>query len=286
MESRFIHFRESVVSLVRVSKDFICPVCQKPDWCLVSVSGDAAICQRIESAIRKGEAGWYHTIDPSKRIAPSTMRCIRLKFDDGPRPDFDRLSREYKANIAPGDIRFLASRLGVTSISLERLHVGLQRDGYYTFPMRDGAGKIVGIQIYTTRGCKFCVKGSRAGQFIPDNRDSQDLLLVSEGTSDCAAGLSLEFDAIGRFNCSHGTDQICRLCRGRSEVVIVADPDDVGLRGARDLSKSLSLYCPSVKVVIPPVKDLRMWLKSGLTHEELQSVIDRTETVVQEVRCG
>jgi hypothetical protein len=34
---------------LRVSKRNRCPVCDKPDWCLLSEDGKAAICARIES---------------------------------------------------------------------------------------------------------------------------------------------------------------------------------------------------------------------------------------------
>jgi hypothetical protein len=32
----------------RVSRTHPCPVCGKPNWCLVSADGTAAICQRVE----------------------------------------------------------------------------------------------------------------------------------------------------------------------------------------------------------------------------------------------
>ena len=41
-----------------------CPVCGKPDWCLVAEDGSAAICARIEegSVKRCGDAGWLHIL--------------------------------------------------------------------------------------------------------------------------------------------------------------------------------------------------------------------------------
>lgn len=46
----------------RVSRQNPCPVCGKPDWCLVAKDGSAAICSRIQegSIKRCGDAGWLH----------------------------------------------------------------------------------------------------------------------------------------------------------------------------------------------------------------------------------
>ena len=48
----------------RATKRHRCPVCGKPDWCLIAREGGdqprAAICARIESDRRWGEAGWLH----------------------------------------------------------------------------------------------------------------------------------------------------------------------------------------------------------------------------------
>ena len=37
-----------------------CPVCLKPDWCLIAKDGNACICARIQSNQRVGDAGWLH----------------------------------------------------------------------------------------------------------------------------------------------------------------------------------------------------------------------------------
>ena len=44
----------------RVSRKTPCPVCGKPDWCLVAEDGTAAICQRIKEGSVKscGNAGY------------------------------------------------------------------------------------------------------------------------------------------------------------------------------------------------------------------------------------
>ncbi len=42
---------------LRVTRQNRCPVCGKPDWCLVSPDGEAAICARIESEETVGNKG-------------------------------------------------------------------------------------------------------------------------------------------------------------------------------------------------------------------------------------
>ena len=48
-------------NMIRVSKQRPCPVCGKPDWCLIARDGSAAICARIaEGSVKQcGEAGWF-----------------------------------------------------------------------------------------------------------------------------------------------------------------------------------------------------------------------------------
>ena len=49
---------------LRVSNARPCPVCHKPDWCLVAADGSAAICARVlEGSVKRcGEAGWLHRL--------------------------------------------------------------------------------------------------------------------------------------------------------------------------------------------------------------------------------
>ena len=69
---------------LRVSKRNPCPVCGKPDWCLISQDGKAAICARIESDNPVGNmsAGWLHKLD-----------CINPLPRPRPRPDAKETSK-------------------------------------------------------------------------------------------------------------------------------------------------------------------------------------------------
>jgi 5S rRNA maturation endonuclease (ribonuclease M5) len=125
--------------------------------------------------------------------------------------------------------------------------------------MRDGTERMIGIQRRTTPR-KRCVDGSHLGLFIPTGLNGHDLLLIAEGASDCAALLDMGFSAIGRPNCNSG-DEMCETwCRSHQyrRVVVVADNDDVGRRGAFGLARRLE-----AEVVAPPLefKDVRSWTR-------------------------
>ena len=68
------------------------------------------------------------------------------------------------------------------------------------------------------------------------------------------------------------------LARGRG-VVIVADADEPGRRGAAALATVLRAYCPSVRVVEPPDggKDARAWRRAGATRADVQDVIEQAD---------
>ena len=60
----------------RVNRRNPCPVCGKPDWCVLSQDGKAAICARIESDKPAGSkgAGWIHALDNARPLPPSKPR--------------------------------------------------------------------------------------------------------------------------------------------------------------------------------------------------------------------
>ena len=124
--------------------------------------------------------------------------------------------------------------------------------------------------------------------FIPADLPSEGLLLICEGPTDCAAALDLGFAAIGRPNCSSCVDMTVKFCKGRSEIIIIGDNDPPkedgrrpGKKGAEKLAGKLLLHCSSVKIIYPPdkTKDLRQWLRAGLTSGQLQQIIDKTEVI-------
>jgi hypothetical protein len=263
----------------RVSKENPCPVCGKSDWCLVAKDGTAAICQRIQEGSVKscGDAGYLHILaDRPKTQQHHSQRKFTVG-QDKPDRDFTALQQQYSHQITDEQLNCLGQQLGVSTQSLKRLCIGWDGQAY-TFPMSNSFSKIIGIRRRFPNGYKVSVKGSKTGLFIPAELPSEGLLLICEGPTDTAAALDLGFDVIGRPNCNSCVDMTARFAKGR-KVVIIGDNDEVGKTGAEKVAGKLLLHCSSVKVIYPPdkIKDLRQWLRAGLTSGQLQQIIDETK---------
>jgi hypothetical protein len=193
--------------------------------------------------------------------------------------DFGQLAKQYQQQLTTEQLDVLTDSLGVSVESLKRLNIGWDSKAY-TFPMSNDVGKIIGIRRRFPNSYKVSVKGSKTGLFVPCNLSPNSLLLVCEGPTDTAATLDLCFPAIGRPNCNSKVEMTANLVRGRT-VVIVSDNDKVGHAGSKRLARILSLFCPSVKIVYPPggTKDLRQWLKAGLSKEILQELIKKIKPI-------
>jgi hypothetical protein len=268
---------------IRVSRKKPCPICQKPDWCSVSETGETVVCMRAESTKPCKSGGWFHQLnEPVQYKSP-----VRRKPDPVQPQDFTNLACEYEQRLQ--NIDMLARDLGVSARSLERLQVGWSGQGY-SFPMRDGRERIIGIRIRGKSG-KWCVPGSRNGLFWPEDiyADSDSRLVICEGPTDCAALLDLEFDALGRPSCQGGVDHIIEFLKGRRrDVVIMADKDPPkkrpdgsvwfpGQEGAARLAQSIRPFVRTLKITKPPFhKDAREWYRAGATHAVVEVVMKNT----------
>lgn len=59
----------------RVSRKRPCPICSKPDWCVVSSDGGACICMRQPSAKQMPNGGYYHKLaDVPRDFAPQPRK--------------------------------------------------------------------------------------------------------------------------------------------------------------------------------------------------------------------
>lgn len=186
----------------RVGRGSRCPVCDHADWCLISADGSAAICPRVESPRRVGDAGWLHRLkDDNRQHKRRRVRSISFTYTALTGPDLGPLAGRCREAVDAVRLLQFADSLGLSVESLCRLGVGWCSDhNAWTFPMTDSAGNVVGIRLRRPNGFKFAVTGGKEGLFIPSTVEPQpNRLLVSEGPTDTAALLDLGFNnAVGR----------------------------------------------------------------------------------------
>ncbi len=279
----------------RVSKARPCLVCGRSDWCIYFGPDDAptaAICARTESAKPAGAAGWWHRLrDDDRRPARIIRRAVRMvETRDAGAVDFGQLVADCCAAVRSGDLQRLAESLGLTVESLQRLRVGWAAGHRaWSFPMSDAGGRILGVRLRLPSGRKLSVRGGKEGLFIPTDLNAGGRLLVCEGPTDTAALLGLGLSAVGRPSCSGGVRLLVELVKQRrtADVVIVADGDGPGQRGAGNLAAVLMAYCPAVRIIAPPVgiKDAREWKRRGATAADVTAAIDAAPVRKLEIRA-
>jgi len=262
----------------RVTKNQKCPVCGKPDWCLIGKDGKRVICPKVPEGATSvwGDAGYLHFL--SNEIKAPRVIYYKPKNDDIPvaSVNAEALAMKFGNNLPVERVKLLATSLGVSWQSLGMLDIGWSEDHQsYTFPMRDHDGKVIGIRTRAIDGSKKTVYGTRNGLFMVMNGREQGPLIVVEGPTDAAAAHDLGYRVIGRPSCNGGKDMLHRLClKTRPEIVIVSDNDGPGLNGAYSLADHLHGVTKWVKVVRPlKGKDLRKWLNEGLRPAVLNAVI-------------
>lgn len=269
---------------IRVSRNRPCPVCERSDWCLIR-RGDppaSAICSRVESPTRWGEAGWIHRLtNEMPRVRPVRRLVSILKPSD----EMARIASAYQDAVVPGVMERFARSLGVSPASLRRLNIGWT-GRCWAFPMQGRHGSVCGIRIRTVSGEKFSERGGKEGLFVPSVLSGTGALVIAEGPTDCCALLDLGFDAIGRPSCRGGVRLIADLVRRNpwKAHVIFADADGPGLEGAITLARVLAALSSDVRVVVPPAKDARAWKKAGATRANVLALIDAAPPIRISVR--
>lgn len=272
-------------SFLRVSRLRLCPVCHRPDWCMVSKDDPEnpplCICSRTESRIRYGDAGWLHVLDAKRDRRPPRHE---VRIDCRKAEDHGAEARRY-FEAGAAHLPRLSNELGVTVEALRRLRVGWNNEERcWTFLLFNAAGVCIGINRRFADGSKRVVAGHRIGLYLPHdlplNLAGQTLLIV-EGGTDTAAGLDFGFQTIGRFSCESCGEDLRRLVQQRQprRVVIIADADEPGRRGAARLAQSLRRFCVYLNVIEPPAKDLRQWKQAGAGVHDLRLLIEEVQHV-------
>jgi DNA primase len=70
------------------------------------------------------------------------------------------------------------------------------------------------------------------------------------------------------------------------EVIVVADGDDAGVKGAERLARFIIPVC-GVRVIRPPdgIKDCREWIVGGACGDDLRAVAEAARIRKLNVRC-
>lgn len=267
----------------RVSRANPCPICGRGHWCSVSSDEQVSICMRVSEGSFKGtrDGGFLHRLkDSPDRQSRPAFRSVPIRPPVPTRHDLPTLAERYRTSFNPARLSRHAAALGLTVESLIRLGIGWADDvGAWSFPMRDAAGTVLGIRLRLESGRKFSVTGGREGLFLPiDLPERPDRLIICEGPTDSAALLDLGFDVVGRPCATGGLRHLVDLVRLRrpAAVVVFADRDEVGQRGADILANTLAPYCPDVRTIAPPegAKDARAWRIAGATAADVLAAVE------------
>ena len=253
----------------RVTRTCPCVICGKPDWCRDGSHADGrtlALFNRVVSdrPARREGGGWLHDVSgpavPRLNGAASALSSPRLST-----AELEIIDRQCRTTLSPAHLAVPARRLCVSAATLMRLSVGWH-DGRaaFTFPMRNDAGRLVGLRTRYADGGKRCLAGSLLGlNMLGRSWNRPDVLLVTEGESDAAAAINLGFEAIARRGCGACTSLVIafveRLRPGR--VALIADADPLGQCGADALARQLAEGGTASRVLTLPdgAKDLRAW---------------------------
>lgn len=275
-----------------VSKRSPCPACEHHDWCAWAPDGKTLNCQRtgttpLGMVVITTKDGYtlYRPADESERTAAPMPKPL----------NFDKLNKSFIEAIKVEQVHALAEQLGVTPVSLRAQDIGWADgaalhllgaggqgwadrypDAVYSFPERDGSGRIVGFTFRTEDGRKGSPSskvGSHRGLIVSTAAATlPDPVFVVEGASDVAACTSMGLAAVGRPSNATGAEQIARMLKGR--VVIVVGENDQkpdgkwpGRDGAQTVSQTLSsTWGREVPWTLPPAgqKDVRAFLNDAI----------------------
>jgi phage/plasmid primase-like uncharacterized protein len=207
-------------------------------------------------------------------------RKTLLTTPNVPRVDLTQLTAQFRAALDADHLQRLVFALGLSVDSLNRLAIGWSSDHEaWSFPMTDPGGNVRGIRLRRPNGFKFSVTGSKEGLFLPAGTEADSSpLLVCEGPTDTAALLDMDFaNVVGRPSCTGGVKPLVELVKQRrpAEIIVVADADEPGQRGAANLALVLVAYVSKVRIIAPPagIKDARDWLRAGGTRKAVEEVI-------------
>ena len=189
-------------------------------------------------------------------------------------------------------LRGLAGEMGVSAASLDALRVGYataaglrENDtgcrgaGAWTWPMRDGGGRVVGVRLRGHDAGKWSVTGGRQGLFAAAaTPDAGGVLFVAEGASDAAALLTLNLWGVGLPSAGQGGPLVLDYARRHrpARVLVLADADAAGRKGGDAVARVLAAGGIGCRVANVPggAKDARDFLNNGGDADALLRLLD------------
>ncbi len=267
----------------RTRKGKPCPVCGHMDsHCLRMDDDSGALCPKTDgtgSEKKYGEYGYLYVLSPGSQPCLPPVKKVRTRTDKEMdaiwRPRVTRWREQGR-----GELYRLASGIGVSVAALKELGTGW--DGRaWTFPERSGRGAsrasrtwIVGVSRRFEDGSKRCATGSRRGLTYSDGwAELPGPVLIVEGASDVAAGITLGVATIGRPSNVGGRKMLTDLLRHSERKVIVIGERDrkedgrwPGMEGCRSIAAGLgkALGRTIIARLLPDnAKDLRAWLRGA-----------------------
>jgi hypothetical protein len=176
------------------------------------------------------------------------QRHPTIETDNTSQLDLAALHRSALKKTTPEKIEELAISLGVSINSLHELQVAWsESDQCWLFPERDHQKRIIGLLQRFPDGTKRFVSGGKRGLYIPTSfsvRKSE--IIVVEGGSDTAAGLTLGWNVVGRPSASDGVALLIPLLKSANGRILVLGDNDPkrdgswpGRRGAEQSAQRL-----------------------------------------------
>lgn len=256
----------------RTGKGRECPVCGHRDsHCLRLDDGTAALCPKADGtgSVRKyGEYGYLYVLAGMEQATFPPVEKQPERTDEQLHAIWEPLAMRWR-DAGKGEVGRLACTLGVSVESLARICCGWDGKAW-TFPERNGDGLIIGVSRRFEDGAKRCATGSRRGlTFAEPFTASESAVLIVEGASDVAAGLTMGLVVVGRPSNMGGVPMLCRLLRdSRGPVIVIGERDKKtdgrwpGMEGAKSVAKQLAKVLKrrvSARLLPNGAKDLRAW---------------------------
>ena len=266
--------------MIQIQKlKILCPVCNKPDGCLIADDGTAAICARESKGsikkVGKGgfRGGWLHILGdfkPKKFTVPEKPYVNWNKWAN-------KFAHDLKANAEDFLRLCLGQRLSILSVM--RFNIGWSQ-GWLTIPIYDMHRKISGIQKRKGNIKRF-MKHSDMGIFVPLTfyQDLSKTVAVCEGWTDTVAAYEYGLNSLGKLNVWCGNEEVIKYITGHptiERVIVFADDNKpnqhgvcVGIEGATETADLISDRGYDTKLVLTPEQDLRQCKQNEMTLTEV-----------------